>query len=294
MIIDKRKILIKNLGDTGSININLTNNFFPVDNSELIKDKFVEDEVKKSINPIIDYKKVMFKPTDNNWNIITKFKINLNFYTRESIKMGSPLHRGTGSQPGIYSDLGFIFDDLFCRTSRFINSFLRISFFDKPYSGNNNLLSFTDIFTQVGKEQENEFGITLPADQSPISFVVGDPILESNEVHEGYQFYWFKDLVDNSPNMEYELYMVLQFYNSLNGRVYDMVPSKDFSIGNVSLNTLEGEKGILYLKVILKNDNGIYKYKFTPNVRQLLVPPGVNLNPTNGDYPSLTFFQLTP
>jgi hypothetical protein len=33
-----------------------------------------EWEIEKSINPIVDYKKVIFKPCDNNWNIIDKFK----------------------------------------------------------------------------------------------------------------------------------------------------------------------------------------------------------------------------
>ena len=46
-----------------------------------------------------------------------------------------------------------------------------------------------------------------------------------------------------------------------------------------------------YLKVILRNHNGVYKYKFTPNARQQLVPPGVNLNPSGNGIPTLTFWQ---
>lgn len=131
MFVDKRKILLDNIGSGTTIDIALGSDFFPVDNSELIENKFVKDEIEKSINPIVDYKKILFKPSDGEptWNLIDKFRINLNFYTPDSISSGSPEHRGNGSQPGMYSDINFVFDDVFCRTSRFTNSFIRLSFF---------------------------------------------------------------------------------------------------------------------------------------------------------------------
>jgi len=294
MYVNKRKILISSLGTGSTININLGTNFFPVDNSELIQTKFVDEEVQNSINPIVDYKKLIFRPTDNGDNYISKFKINLNFYTPESIKNGSPEHRGNGSEPSVYSDLDFTFDDLFCRTNRFINSFIRVSFFDTPVSGENNLLFFSDIFTQIGDDQKNDAGFPLSNNESPISFVLGDPVLEPNEIHEGFHIYWFKDLVDNAPNKEYDVYMVVQFNNALNGRIYQLGASKDFDLNNIQLDTLDGEEGILYLKVRLKNDNGEYKYKFLPNDKQEKVPPGVNMNPSDGSIPTLTFWQITP
>jgi hypothetical protein len=294
MFVDKRKILIDSIGSGTTINISLCTNFFPVDNAELIQDKFVDEEVENSINPIVDYKKVIFKPADNNWNIIDKFKINLNFYTPESIALGAPQHRGTGAEPGLYKDIGFIFDDIFCRTNRFINSFFRFSLYDKPYSGQNNLLSFYDVYVQVGKEQENSFGFVLPLDFCPISFILGDPVTQPNEIHEGFHIYWFQDLVDNAPNKEYELYGVVQFNNAGNGKIYDMAASKTIDPNNITITSLEGEEGIFYLKIILKNDNGVYKYRFAPNAKQLQLPPGVNLNPSNGGIPTLTFWQITP
>jgi hypothetical protein len=293
MFVDRRKILIGNLGTGTTIDIPLKTNFFPVDNAELIEDKFVKDEIEKSINPIVDYKKVIFKPEDEFGNLIDKFKINLNFYTPASINLGSPQHRGSGAEPGVYEDINFIFDDVFCRTNRFINSFIRFSLYDTPNSGQNELLTFSDIYTQVGEEQENQFGFTLPIDECPITFILGDPVTQPEEVHEGFHIYWFKDLVDNAPNQEYEVYGVVQFNNASNGRVYELAPSKDFDPNNITISNLEGENGILYLKIILRNDNGVYKYRFSPNSRQSLVPPGVNLNPSNGGIPTLTFWQTT-
>jgi hypothetical protein len=107
--------------------------------------------------------------------------------------------------------------------------------------------------------------------------------------------------VDNSINKEYSLYGVLQFNNALNGRIYDLAPSKEFDPNDIKLSDLEGEEGILYLKVVFKNDNGIYKCRFEPNQYQsgvlnngTPIPPGVNLNPGSGGIPTLTFWQITP
>ena len=297
MFVDKRKILLGDIGSGTTIDIALGSDFFPVDNSELIENNFVKKEIEKVINPIVDYKKLTFKPSDSeeSWNIIDKFRINLNFYTPDSIASGAPVHRGTGSVPGVYSDINFVFDDVFCRTSRFTNSFIRLSFFDKPYSGINQLLTFADVYTQIGDLHENEYGFTLPVDECPISFILGDPVLQPDEVHEGFHMYWFQDLVDLSPLKEYEMYMTLQFNNASDGSVSELAASRDIEPNDITINSLEGPDGILYLKVILKNDNGVYKYRFEPNTKQSQFPPGVILNPNpTGPLPTLTFWQITP
>jgi hypothetical protein len=297
MFVDKRKILLSDIGSGTTIDIALGSDFFPVDNSELIENNFVKKEIEKAINPIVDYKKLIFKPSDSeeSWNIIDKFRINLNFYTPDSIASGAPVHRGNGSVPGVYSDINFVFDDVFCRTSRFTNSFIRLSFFDKPYSGINQLLTFADVYTQIGDLHENEYGFTLPVDECPISFILGDPVLQPDEVHEGFHMYWFQDLVDLSPLKEYEMYMTLQFNNASDGSVSELAASRDIEPNDITINSLEGPDGILYLKVILKNDNGVYKYRFEPNTKQSQSPPGVDLNPNPpGPLPTLTFWQITP
>ena len=293
MFVDKRKILLSDIGSGTTIDIALGSDFFPVDNSELIENNFVKKEIEKVINPIVDYKKLTFKPSDSeeSWNIIDKFRINLNFYTPDSIASGAPVHRGNGSVPGVYSDINFVFDDVFCRTSRFTNSFIRLSFFDKPYSDINQLLTFADVYTQIGDLHENEYGFTLPVDECPISFILGDPVLQPDEVHEGFHMYWFQDLVDISPLKEYEMYMTLQFNNASDGSVSELAASRDIEPNDISINSLEGPDGILYLKVILKNDNGVYKYRFEPNTKQSQIPPGINLNQ---QLPVLTFWQITP
>ena len=79
MTVNKIQIPMRDITISGtSVNIPLFLSFTPVDNTELIETKFIDDEVNKVINPIIDYKKVRFQLADNdtNWNLIRKIKIN--------------------------------------------------------------------------------------------------------------------------------------------------------------------------------------------------------------------------
>lgn len=294
MNVNRKKILVGDIGSGTTINIPLSTNFFPIDNTEMIENKFVQDEVKKSINPIIDYKKIMFKPADNNWDIIDNFVINLNFYTKDTVNTNAPQYRNGPSfnGPGVYEDLSFIYDDLFCRTNRFLFSFVRLLFFDSPNSGSNNLLFFNDIYTQIGNGQLNTAtNIPLPPDQALLSFECNNPVL-FDEFFAGYSLYWYKDLVDTAPNQEYEMYMTLIFNNAINGKSVSLAPSKTLDPFNVDVGDLNGVDGKMYLKIILKNDNGVYKYRFEPNAQQSPTNGGVNLNPTTSTPPSLTFWQI--
>ena len=293
------KILVSKLDASGTtIDIPLSTTFFPVDNTEEIEHKFVEVEKEKSINTIVDNKKIIFRPAVGpTWDIIDEFKINLNFFTPASIQNGGPLYHNAnnGSNgPGVYSELGFIYDDLFCRANRFIYSFMRLIFYDNPNSGDNKLLFYSDIYTQIGKDQQYPSGLPRPPDESPISVRTGDPLLQPGLSHEGYHIYWYKDLVDSAPNQEYEVYMTLVFNNAATGKSMLMCPSKTLNPFDVQIGDLNGEDGKLHLKVILKNHNGVYKYKFVGNNQQLSSNGngGVNLIPTLPGPSSLTFWQI--
>ena len=194
----------------------------------------------------------------------------------------------------MYGDINFIYDDLFCNTNRFIFSFIRFIFYDSPVSSTNKLLFFNDIYTQLGEDQKNAEGFVLPVNECPISFAIGNPVLKPEMVHEGYNLYWYKDLVDSAPNKEYTMYMTTLFNNAANGTSTPLAASKTLNHYNVQLSDLDGENGILYLKVVLKYDtsDGIYKYRFEPNTLQFPTSGGINLNPTTGGDPTLTFWQI--
>ena len=310
MSANKIEIPLRDFTVTGtSINIPLLLDFTPVDNSELIQTKFIDDKVEETINPIIDFKKVRFFPAakGRNWPIMPKFRINLNFYTKSSMEAaqanpptGVPSYANASSFDGAaaYGDIGFTFDDVFCRADRFAKSFLRLDFFDSPVSNTNNLLFFNDIYTQIGVDQKNEYGFLLPVDVCPISFLLGDSVLKPDTIHEGYYTYWFQDLVDNAPNKEYDLYMTATFNNASNGESIAMYTTKTLDYDNILLNDITGPTGSLYLKIKFKNDGGIYKYRWEPIYKQDATTGlgGVNSNPPSSisDTPEITFWQIAP
>jgi len=306
MNVNKYKIPLRDINVSGtSVNIPISLSFTPVDNSELIETKF-KDEVIKSINPIVDYKKVRFLPADDNWDLIRKLKINLNFFINyyenvspfgydysEYANINPP---GNGYGAGYYSDIGASFDDLYCRTRRVMNSFLRFNFFDSNIPSENNFLFFNDIFTQIGADQKNEFNFVLPAEECPINYYLGDSLLEPEMIHEGFYMYWFKDLVDNALNQELEIYMTATYNNSINGESVGLYTTQSDLQDPPEAIDLNGPNGLNYLKVILKNDNGIYKYRFSGSTDQIFTGGGgVYVNPPlNNDTPEITFWQIAP
>lgn len=291
MIVNKVEIRYDKIGTATTINIPLTLQFTPVDNTELIEDRFVKDEIEKSINPIADYKKVRFKPAiivKDIWKIISKFKFQNVFL----INTSSPsLINYTPNEPSTYDVIRFTDVDIFCRYNKLMKSFLLLEFYDTPFPQTNNLLAITSIHTQIGNDQKNETGITKPANSSPISYVIGDPILEPDMIHEGFHLYWYKNLVDDAPNKEYVMYMTATFNNAANGRSPLMYTGKT-PLGqffNIDLNSVSGPNGKLFLKVILKYDetDKEYKYTFVPNSSQTGVRWDALSNP-----PTITFYQV--
>ena len=87
MFVKKYEIRYDKTTNNTSINIPIRLDFTPVDNSELIEDKFVKDEVVKSINPITDYKKVRLKPAiikNGNWEVVDEFKLQLTMFNNNT------------------------------------------------------------------------------------------------------------------------------------------------------------------------------------------------------------------
>ena len=82
MFVNKIKIapsLLQSGATHLNIDLPIDMNFQIVDNSELIERVFVDTEVEKAINPIVDYDKVRFVPK-NGGNDIKNIYFYLNFY----------------------------------------------------------------------------------------------------------------------------------------------------------------------------------------------------------------------
>jgi hypothetical protein len=256
MNVKKYQIRYDKTTNNTAINIPVRLDFIPVDNSELIEDKFVSDEIEKAINPITDYKKVRFKPAvinGNQWVIIDEFKLQLVMFN------DTPTYTST---PTNYGEIGFTDADVFCRANKLMKSFLTLSFFDSNNEQNNRLLFFNRIYTQIGDDQKEETGQVKESNEVPMSFRIGDPTLKPESVHEGFHLYWYQDLVDNAPNKEYVTYVTATYSNAMSGSTSALYTQPTQNINNIQISDINGPNGGLFLKCILKNDNGVYKYTF--------------------------------
>lgn len=285
MFVKKYEIRYDKTTNNTSINIPIRLDFTPVDNSELIEDKFVKDEVVKAINPITDYKKVRLKPAiikNGNWEVVDEFKLQLTMFNNNT----PPVYSQT---PSNYGDLDFTYSDLFCRTNRLMNSFLTLSYFDTKNTQNNRLLTISTIYTQIGDDQKEDTGQVKESDNVPISYRIGDPQLKPESIHQGFHMYWYQDLIDDAPNQEYEMYMTATYSNAMSGITSALYTKTTSDINDIQLADINGPNGGLFLKCILKNDNGVYKYTF----EKLTIQNGVDWNVSTGT-PTITFYQIAP
>jgi hypothetical protein len=299
MFVDRKKIRIDTLTSAATIDIPIVIDAIPSDNTDLVKTRFVDNEVKKAINPIIDYKKVRFKPAvvkNNVWTIVPEVKIKLEFFNKENPPVYS----------GFYSSLGFTNDDLFCRANRVMKSFLTLNYYKSTNPTDNVLLTTSNIYTQIGDDQKGVYGNVLKNNECPISYEIGDPTLKPDMVHEGFHIYWYEELIKTSPNNEYVFYLSPTYQNADNGEVSVMTPVKSVlnSANKAIINTIElgGNTGTQYIKVILKYDETDGKFKYSIgelNESQLKTDQnpdgGIDWNNDEPNHiPTLTLYQLQP
>ncbi len=294
MFVNRRKIRIGSVtGDSINFNIPIKMNADPLDNEDLVKSTFVEEEVEKAINQTIDLKKVRFKPAtvkDGRWTIVPEIKIELKFFKSDETYSNE------------YASLGFTTPDLFCRVNRVMKSFLSLDYYNSTNSAENIFLTNSDVYTQIGDDQTNELGIPLKANFNPISYRLGDPTLRPNEVHEGFHIFWFSNDILTAENQEYVMYLSPTYQNAGDGTVSIMTPVKgSFNSDGLSVFGLGGDNGTQYIKVILKyrESTGDFMYTISHNnVRQLKSDNpygGIDWNnDTVGHIPTLTLYQLQP
>ncbi len=219
MFINKYKINLSTIS-TGitatTINIPINIDYQLVDQSELIEKVFVDTEVEKAINPILDYEKTRFLPLDLNNNHIDTivYSINLNSQTT-------------------YGDIGFTDDDIKFEKNNFTETFLNLSFYDTDNPLTQNLVSNITIFSVItNADLLGNSSKTKPANQIPLTFIVTNPLLNPRGFSEGYYLYGYKDEL-KIGDFKY-LYMRASFKNAKDGKNTNlMVQSAPLSIDNL-------------------------------------------------------------
>ncbi len=267
MFVNKIKINLSNI-DSGAthstINIPLTLQSQEIGQSEIIDSKFVDFEVEKSINPIFDYDKVRFLPTDANNNPIKEIIYSLNF---------------SGSTN--YGAIGYENNDIKFLKNNFKESFLQLNFYDTDNPLNQRLITYITMFCKLNSNdllpsenlQISAYGSVIggpgqpkPASQIPINFIVNNPLKNKSGFAEGFHLYDYKDELKIGETKY--LYMRASFKNAKSGKSTNLMVNN--SPQSVELLVHE-----LYTRYILTRTSNGYFYSID-STYQGNTPPNTN------------------
>lgn len=231
-----------------TINIPINMDFQIVDNAELVERVFVEVEIQKAVNPILDYDKVRFIPVENGQHV-GNVMYSLFF-----------LNTNTLAIPTFYSTIEFEDNDIKFERSNFKQSFLTLSFFDSDNALTQNLVNEIDIYSNLSSDSfwpsgtprtMGAVGQVKPASQIPLRFVLSNPLLVPRGFYEGYHIYSYKDdMVIGVPKY---LYMKGTYNNAKTGKSTNLMTEPNpYTIDNL-VNKL-------YTRYVLFRDNTGFYY----------------------------------
>lgn len=210
--------IFANGATASTINVPITLDYQNVDNSELVERVFVDTEVIKSINPILDYEKVRFIPIHSyDTTHLTTITYALSF-----------LNNGIIKSPTNYSDIGFSNDDLKFERVSFKESYLYLRFYDSDNALTQNLVNEIEIYSMLTQDDRQPKGVpdpiiagqAKPSNEIPVRFLLSNP-LTTKGVYEGYHIYNYKDeFIFNTPKY---LYMRASYFNGNNGKITNLM-----------------------------------------------------------------------
>ena len=210
--------IFANGATASTINVPITLDYQNVDNSELVERVFVDTEVIKSINPILDYEKVRFIPIHSyDTTHLTTIIYALSF-----------LNNGIIKSPTNYSDIGFSNDDLKFERVSFKESYLYLRFYDSDNALTQNLVNEIEIYSMLTQDDRQPKGVpdpiiagqAKPSNEIPVRFLLSNP-LTTKGVYEGYHIYNYKDeFIFNTPKY---LYMRASYFNGNNGKITNLM-----------------------------------------------------------------------
>jgi hypothetical protein len=284
MFVNKYKITYNSFGNQGDsfISIPITLDYQLVDQDEIIQTKFVDVEIKKNTNEILDYDKVRFQP---------KFPTTLGFALADDIIYNVNFLNSNNqyNQYSYYGDIGFDDFDIKFRKKRFTNSFLRLSFYDSDVITNQRLVSFSTIYPKIEPNNYSigqQWGNITPANNFKIQFVLSSSLIDRTLNSQGYFLYHYKDEV--MIDLPKELYMRAEFNNAKNGKTTNLMSNNDptITVDNLMVSTIgTNNTNNLFTKYILKKVNDSYYYEIDTAY-------STNVQISNGDY-IINLYQIS-
>lgn len=231
MLVNRYQINLTTISSASTattINIPINMEYQLVDQSELIQRDFVDVEVEKNINPILDYEKVRFLPLDTNKVHVDQITYSVNLLLSTGV-LGATN----------YGSIGFSDDDIKFERENFKQTFLNLSFYDTDNPLIQRLISNITIFSEIKPNDLIPVSATTgipgqpkPANQIYLTFVLENPILNPRGFSEGYHLYDYKDELKIGESKY--LYMRGSFKNAKTGKSTNlMVDSIPYSIDNL-------------------------------------------------------------
>ena len=253
MFANKYKINIKtmNSGATATtITFPIDMTFQMVDQAELIEKEFVETEVEKAINPILNYDKVRYMPITPTGVKVDKLIYNVN------------LLGANGQYVNFYGKIGFTDDDIKFKKESFKQTFLDLVFYDSDNALTqvpiNNMTIFSNLNTTDLVPMGSDNGITgqpKPANEVPVNFILENPIVNPRGFSEGYHLYDYKNSL-NIGGLKY-IYMRATFKNAKTGKAVNLMVTQ-------APQTIDKLVNELYTRYKLtRNSTGFY-YEIDP------------------------------
>lgn len=285
MLVNKVKINLSTIYSASTattLNIPLNMGFQMVDQGDIIERVFVDTEVEKTINPILDYEKVRFIPID-------LFGGHMNSIHYNVILSGLST---------TYADVGFNDDDIKYEKNNFKQTFLNLSFYDTDNPLNQRLISNITLFSELKQSdllpdyntQILNFGkeIGVPGQAKPshmiaINYTVESPLLTPNGFAEGYHIYDYKDEL-KIGDFKY-LYMRASFNNAKNGSVTNLM-----SVNTAT--TIDNLVHLLYTRYELKRTNAGFYYEIDNTYHGLSGLSGSNNVTYSSNIATVNLFKI--
>tara|TARA_R110000851_G_scaffold42152_17_gene105046 strand:- start:181 stop:1029 length:849 start_codon:yes stop_codon:yes gene_type:complete len=272
MSFNKYKIKIDKTVGGKFLKIPLSLDFSSVDQSEVVNRDFVDGEVEKSINPILDYEKVRFLPLQSNGIVVKDLVYNLSFLDDNNSLI----------QPTHYSDIGFVDDDIKFKKNRFTKSFLRLNFYDDDKTTNQNFVLSITIFNRLNDNDYSQMvdgngtpsllgGLSNPPNIIPVRFTLKNPIIEPEGFAEGFYLYHFKSGFKKGAEPA-KLFMRAEFNNAATGKITRFIATNE----TLPINQLINKLHVGYL--LTRTATGFY-YSIDTNYNDAsnVVEDGTNL-----------------
>jgi hypothetical protein len=257
-----------------TINIPINLEYQIVDNSELVEKVFVETEIEKSVNKILDYEKVRFIPVYDSLKNVDTITYNVNFLSASNVLQ----------TPTYYSNIEINDNDIKYKKNSFKNSYLELSFFDNDNPMLQNLVSEIVIYSNLSNgdyyattTSTQIAGQVKPANQIPVKFSLSNPLTTNNGYYEGYHIYTYKDEYNiNTPPKS--LYMKALHVNAKTGISTNLMTEPiGYPINELiykqytKYNLFRDNTGFYYSVDTNYSNNVTYNDSINPNLKNLSV-----------------------